>query len=260
MLVYPQLSTGALSQFPIRKRRWSRTICNTAADGSVVKLADPGAETTEWRLEYTGLSDGEAAALAHFFEQAEGTLGEFVFLDPTGNLLAWSGDLTKPVWTSGPFLARTGGSADPHGGLCGWHVRNNGAGAQSVSQTLSAPGDYRYCLSVYARAEAPVSVKLVVGPNSRDYEIGSDWSRIAFAASGGIGGESVAFAVEVPGGGEIDLFGFQAEAQGSPSCYRASTTGGVHANTRLRYDILPLLTTGVNCHSATVNLIHASHL
>ena len=45
MLVYPQLGTGALSQFPVRKTRRTRTVVNRAADGSTIKLADPAAES-----------------------------------------------------------------------------------------------------------------------------------------------------------------------------------------------------------------------
>ena len=60
-LVYPQLGSGALSQFPIRKTRRTRTVMNRAADGSTIKLADPAGVTTEWGLPYADLSDQEAA-------------------------------------------------------------------------------------------------------------------------------------------------------------------------------------------------------
>ncbi len=45
-LVYPQLGTGAMSQFPIRKTRRTRTVTNRAADGSAIKLADPAGVRT----------------------------------------------------------------------------------------------------------------------------------------------------------------------------------------------------------------------
>jgi len=41
MLVYPQLESGALSQFPVLKTRTTRTVVNRAADGSTVRLAEP---------------------------------------------------------------------------------------------------------------------------------------------------------------------------------------------------------------------------
>src|ERR1017187_129785 len=112
MLVYPQLATGTLSQFPVQRRHQMRTLVNTAADGTVVKLADAGAETVEWQLQYAALSDAELAALLQFFAAAEGTLNNFTFVDPTANLLAWSNDLSNVVWETGPFLASTGANAD----------------------------------------------------------------------------------------------------------------------------------------------------
>ena len=88
MPVYPQLGSGALSQFPVRKIRRARTVVNQAADGSTIKLADPLGAVTEWDLTYTDLSDAEASALLAFYAAVEGTLTGFTFLDPAGNLLA----------------------------------------------------------------------------------------------------------------------------------------------------------------------------
>src|SRR5664279_3315904 len=113
MLVYPQLATGALSQFPIVKHHRLRNIVNTTQDGSSVKLADPGAETVEWQLNYTGLSDAELADLQQFCLAAEGSLNSFSFVDPTANLLAWSNDLNNAVWNAGPLPTAVSGSSDP---------------------------------------------------------------------------------------------------------------------------------------------------
>ena len=52
----------------------------------MVKLADPAGAVTEWDLPYTGLSDAELTTLEQFFAAAEGTLNDFTFVDPTGNL------------------------------------------------------------------------------------------------------------------------------------------------------------------------------
>jgi hypothetical protein len=105
MLVYPQLPTGALAQFPAQKRRQMRTLVNTAADGTVIKLADPGAAIVEWQLKYAALSDAELATLLQFFAAAEGTLNNFTFVDPTANLLAWSNEFSNAVWDAAPFLS-----------------------------------------------------------------------------------------------------------------------------------------------------------
>ena len=52
MTTYPQLGSGALSQFPVQKTRRARTVVNQAADGSTIKLADPAGMVTEWTLTY----------------------------------------------------------------------------------------------------------------------------------------------------------------------------------------------------------------
>ena len=141
MLVYPQLPTGSLAQFPVERRRLMRTIVNTAADGTVVKLADPGAATVEWQLKYAALSDMELAGLLQFFTAAEGTLNGFTFVDPTTNLLAWSEDLSNAVWDAAPFLSSVGANADPAGGKNTWQVTNSGAAR-------------RTCRKLYRRREA----------------------------------------------------------------------------------------------------------
>ena len=123
MLVYPQLETGALAQFPVHKARRPRTVINRAPDGSTIRIPDPAAETTEWLLTYKDLSDEEATALRSFFDAAEGTLQGFTFLDPTGNLLAFSEQLDDDVWQRDPLLTINAGIADPRATL----LRGNSA-------------------------------------------------------------------------------------------------------------------------------------
>src|SRR5271169_2060386 len=116
MPIYPQLGSGATSQFPVRKTRRTRTVVNQAADGSRIKLADPLGAVTEWDLTYTDLSDAEASALLAFYASVEGTLTGFTFLDPAGNLLAASDDLNQAAWQKDPMLSLTGSVSDPLGG------------------------------------------------------------------------------------------------------------------------------------------------
>src|ERR1039457_3738684 len=138
MPTYPQLGSGALSQFPVQKTRRLRTVVNQAADGSTIKLADPAAEATEWLLTYADLSDAEAAALRAFFDSAEGTLNGFTFLDPAGNLLAWSDQLDNAMWQKDPLLSLTGGVADPLGGTLAWRLNNSGGAVDRKSTRLNS--------------------------------------------------------------------------------------------------------------------------
>src|SRR5215213_6561827 len=81
MLCFPQLSTGSIAQYPIEKRRLSRTVVNEASDGSRVKLADPGARAIEWTLAFESLSDEERSALVRRHTQRHDRRLELFELD-----------------------------------------------------------------------------------------------------------------------------------------------------------------------------------
>jgi hypothetical protein len=259
MLVYPQLGTGGLSQFPVRKQRRKRTVVNTAADGRSIKLADPNGEVTEWRLAYTELSDTETGALQDFFAAAEGSLNGFTFVDPAANLLAWSGKLDETVWAAGPLVSITGGIEDPAGGTLASRLSNGGAGPQGITQTLEAPSRYVYCLSAYVRGPQAAMATMLIGSASADRPVASQWTRIQFTASGDAAAASISFGLTIPAAASVDVYGLQVEAQSAASSYKGTTTGGVYENARLADDVLAITTTGVNRHSCTLNIIHAKH-
>jgi hypothetical protein len=260
MLTYPQLGTGALSQFPIRTERRARTVMNAALDGSSIKLADAAGATTEWALSYTGLSDAELAALEQFFASAQGTLNGFTFLDPAANLLAWSEAPGQAAWALDPQLSITSGIADPAGGLAAWSLTNSGAGPQTISQTLAAPGGYKYCLSVYLRAAAAATVTMLLGSGQASQAVQTQWNRFVFAGSGDAAAAEICFGLQIPAAAQVEVYGMQAEPQAGASVYQVSTSGGVYQNARLRDDQLAVTTTGVNRHSCTVNIIYVNHL
>jgi hypothetical protein len=260
MTTYPQLGSGALSQFPVQKNRRARTVVNQAADGSTIKLADPLGMVTEWVLPYADLSDAEATALLGFFAAAEGTLNGFTFLDPAGNLLAWSDQLNEAVWQQDPLLALAGGIADPRGGTQAWRLSNSGGAEQAVGQTLAAPGGYQYCLSAYVRAATATSVGLTIGSQMAQRVVTSDWTRIAWTTSGDGQATSVRFGMEIGAGNVVEVYGLQVEAQTAASGYKASTFGGVYEDAHLGDDVLTITSTDVNRHSCTVKIIYANHL
>jgi len=259
MSVYPQLISGTLSQLPLTKRLQTRTVINNLADGSSIKLADIYGGSTGWRLEYAGLTDAETASLRQFFESCEGSLNGFTFVDPAGNLLAWSEDLTHSVWQPGALLTVTGGVADPLGGQQGFSLANAGAAAQGISQTLNVPGGYVYSFSVYAQASAPASVMLSIGNQSRTAAIGPSWARVSFTTSGDPAATSIPLAIQCDPGA-IAVFGPQVEAQPAASSYKRSSTGGVYPNARFQDDAFPCTSTAPNRNSVTVNIFYANHL
>lgn len=248
MRFFPQVS-----QFPIRKRRRARTVRNRCQDGREIKLADAAEARVEWRLEFAELTDGELAALRQCFEDSEGSLGDFTFLDPTSNLLAWSEKLEEPAWQCDPLMQLTGGMADPFAGTGAFRVQNGGAAPLGLRQTLNVPGWFWYAVSVYARSDAAGSLTLLRGTERREYELLPVWRRLVFSANAATAQESVAFGLELQAGGSADVFGFQVEAQTAASAYKKTLSrSGVYANARFRDDALALTTAGPGRHGCLI--------
>jgi hypothetical protein len=88
----------------------------------------------------------------------------------------------------------------------------------------------------------------------------SDWTRIAWTASGDAEATSVRFAIGIEAGDAVEVYGLQVEAQTAASGYKASTRGGVYEDAHLGDDELTITTTDVNRHSCTVKITHANHL
>src|SRR5256885_17032073 len=95
MLYFPQLSTGAVAQYSIQKRRLTRTVVNEALDGARGKLSDPNAAAVEWILDFQSLSDDERDSLAQLYGGVEGRRGDFYFFYSPGNLLLWGEELDE---------------------------------------------------------------------------------------------------------------------------------------------------------------------
>lgn len=243
MPYFPQLTTGATSQFPCTKRVIQRTVVNEQADGSTVKLFDPGACRVEWEIELVGLANAEWEAIRTLFQGAEGRLGTFVFLDPFGNLLRWSEDLSAAAWVKNAGLELTGGIADPFGGTGATQV-HSGAGVEGgLRQTVAAPAWYRYCLSVYARSDTAGAMGLTLATASETVQdivaVGPAWRRLEMTAQTAWQEEAVTFGVAIAAGHTVELFGLQAEPQVGASRYKKTAArNGVYANAAFLDDVL----------------------
>jgi hypothetical protein len=260
MPIYPQLGSGALSQFPVQKIRRARTVVNQSADGSAIKLADPLGAVTEWDLTYTDLNDAEASALLAFYASVEGTLTGFTFLDPAGNLLAASDQLDQAAWQKDPLLSLTGSVNDPLGGTLAWRLTNSGEGEQALGQTLGAPGEYVYCLSAYVRAATASSAGLTIGNLATQRAVTSEWRRIAWTSNGDAQAMSVRFAMQISAGAAVEVYGLQVEGQAAASGYKASVRGGVYEDAHLGDDVMTITSTDVDRHSCKVKVVYANHL
>jgi hypothetical protein len=252
---FPQLSSGALAQYPVSKRVIRRTIMNTLPDGSSIKLSDSGVTAIEWSLQFSGLSDQEAIALAELFADCEGELNSFGFLDPTGNLLAWSEKFDEDAWAKDPLLAIEGGRPDPLGGANAFLLSNAAAISRSIQQTVNAPAAYRYCFSAWVRSMEQAPFKLRIGVEMREFSAGPDWARTTIT-SAPAHGDSAVFGVEVQPGTSLEIFGMQAEAQPGASGYkRTGSNGGVYPSARFGEGHLRITSEAPNSHSCFVKVV-----
>lgn len=234
-LFFPQLTSGALAQYPIKKIKLVRTIKNVLPGGSMVLRPDPNGGHLIWELVYTGLETLDIQALRAHFAACAGPLRAFTFIDPTENMLVWSSDLTSPPWQSLRLLQIQPGLADPEGGTAGFTVTNLGQAALQLSQTLAVPAQYQYCLSLYAMSAQVSAISLsrsgTSAQETTSFAVGPAWNRIVSSGQLDDTGTEFTVAISLAAGQQVGLYGAQLEPQISPSRYRPTTTmGGVFAS------------------------------
>lgn len=231
-LAFPQLSTGAQVQYPLRKRRVMGSTINAFSDGSIVSSRINGVSQRVWELAYTDLTLPDKVALQALFEACEGPLKPFVFIDPTGNMITSSSDLTSGPWLTDPLLSVIGGAIDPTGENTAFTIANHGESDQQLTQRILAPSSYRYCFSIYASAAAPCPIifetKSQSSQSSR-HSVGLTWSRISYSGQLTERLMNFTISIAIPAAQTVTVWGPQLEPQISPSRYRkTATVGGVY--------------------------------
>lgn len=260
MTYFPQMTTGAIGQYPLSLRRIQRTIVNECLDGQRIKLSDPGTALVRWQFDLRELIDAERNAIQQLFQSAEGRLNSFTLLDPTGNLLAWSEKLDEPVWQKSPALSVASGFPDPVGSSRATHVNNTSGTDLTLHQTLNAPGWFSYCLSVYSRSDQSSTLTMTqqtpAGISRRSFPLQGAWRRFALTAKSDTTAESISFGLEIANNASIDLFGIQVEAQPGASAYkRTASANGVYANARFNDDKLTITTYGPGRHACSLAIV-----
>ena len=259
MLRYPQLSTGAVAQFPFRRMAHFRTTTNELLNGESISYSDDGAESTSWQLSYTGLSDVERSALESLFVACEGRLTPFLFADPSGNLLLWSEKLDQAVWSRSPYLQVQAGVANPQGKLVASRLTNAAQVAQSISQDLVDVSSCDVQFSVWVRSSSPVAVSIsLTGAGMTVTATGvarSAWSQIGCSGHAGTSG-TPGCSLSLPAGAVVDVYAFQANLGVNPTPYRATRErGAMYAKTFFSQDQLLVQSDGLDSSSANVSLV-----
>ena len=252
---FPQLASGAMAQYPLHRNRQWRAISNTLESGETIRLGDARGGAIAWRLCYQELTDAEVARLASFFQASRGEAGSFGFVDPFANLLGWSEDLSKSDWQKG-LLAVSGGLTDPLGTQRAWTVQNANGAEQSLSQSLTIPGEYTVCFSAYVRSDSAVMVGIARDSKRVNVPAGPQWKRIQVSGPGSAGATASTFALALPAGGAVRVFGLQVEAQPWPSIYRSTVAAaGILEETRFEGGELKVVHTAPGLSACQVSLI-----
>jgi hypothetical protein len=243
MKYFPCLASGAMCQYPLAKTRSFRTIRTEAADGSEVKLEDVAPQRVSWELQYENLSRPEWTAISEFFQNREGRLGTFVFLDPFDNLVRYSENFTADAWLKDPGLQLTADVNDPNGGSAATLIRNVSPAGQRITQSITMPSGAMACLSVSIRSEAGAVIDLVRESNGaeerRSFPSNAKWTRICFAGRTAADSERATFGIELPAGVQVELFGAQVEGQPGASGYKKTIgQSGVYECARFDDDSL----------------------
>jgi hypothetical protein len=260
MLYYPQLTTGAVSQFPVTRSTHMRTVANQLASGFSIRMEDTGSQKVQWRLQYSSLTDGERSAIESLFEASEGQLNTFTFLDPTDNLLMWSEDWTQAVWTADPLLQVAGGVSDPMGGSDAMQLTNTAQTTQQIVQSTGGPSSFVYCFSVYLRSAVAATIQLVSATTGQTSLIpvttGSSWVRATTSGRLSVQQDGISFGVQLPAGVQVEAFGAQVEAQPGAGLYKKTIDlGGVHSTARFSSDLLSFTANAPNQNSCQLGLI-----
>lgn len=260
MLVFPQLSTGAVALYPLRRKRSRRTVMNTLGDGNSVIYGDPDFASSAWELEIHGANFDEWTAIEALFENVSGRAGTFTFLEPAGNLLTQSEAFGAPEWNPSALVTVTPGIADPFGGAMASRVLNGGPAAGVLAQPLEVPGDFQYALSVWAKAGSTSTVRLFASTagatSERLFSLGSEWRRIVLPVALGQATESVTFGVGLVPGDSVELFGMQVDAQpGAGGYQKTGARGGVHAHARFDDDALTVRARGTDVYDTVIRVV-----
>lgn len=141
-------------------------------------------------LNYPTITDAEVATLLAFFNAMRGRWGRFRFLDPGGNLLRYSEDITNIFWggsgspTTDPFggskAYTTSGALD---GIVASNVdpADDGGMLGVNADPVGVPALLNF--SVWAKGSGTLTLQLThCSPSSATFGLSSSWKRYDFHA------------------------------------------------------------------------------
>lgn len=250
MLLFPQLQSGAIAQYPLSSKYSVSNVTNLQEDGSRYKSGGTNPVQLDWRIAYTHLSQLEADVLGSFFETTLGRLVSFTFLDPMVNLLSWSEDLSQPAWAKSPLVTVTTATND---GDAVTQLASSGPGSMEVSQTLQCPTAAMVCFSLFARTDQATSLTLSIDGVQQTFPLNNTWKQY-FITAGGTGSDDIRL-VTVSMSGQAQISRLMVSPQPAPGLYTSTqATSGVRPSTRFDQDNLLFTALGPGDFSCEVQL------
>ncbi len=234
-LFFPQLSTGTLVQYPVKRKKTIRVVSTQAEDGSIIQHFDANGSLLSWELIYAGLTQDEVSVLQGLFDSCCGTLRSFTFLDPVGNLLG-------SQWQYGPTVQMNGST-----------YTNIGNAPEEISQTAAVPANYFYTFSISGSISADPTATLTLirrGPNTEQQTV-APLNQAVLVSSGALtdSGVGLTVAIQLQPGQSINFTQAQLEAQPVLSPFQPAS-GGVYPQAHWAQNELVFTATAPNCFSS----------
>jgi len=98
MATFPTLKTAAVAQYPAKKLVRFQNQSVRFLDGSEQRYRDSAGPLHRWTIALDQLDEGEAAAVAGFFEGNQGAFASFSFTDPWDGTVYPNCSLVADQW------------------------------------------------------------------------------------------------------------------------------------------------------------------
>jgi hypothetical protein len=262
---FPQLNARGLRvQLPASSSQVHLTRLESQPSGPRFATAERTNPVSRWQLQYPQLTTAELGVLDAFFASQDGELGEWTWLDPSGNMCAYSDEFAQSAWEKYNSASVGSAIADPFGGSRAYSV--SGATNAMLATNVLPDGNgagIMLCGSVWVYAAAPQSLAIGFIDSSftllasRTWTLRAGWQRIhcqvTLATSSYI--RLLIGGLNTWAGATFRLFGARCAPLGGPGEYvRSPGNYGIHPRTRFASKGIKVTYTGPGLHSASCDL------
>lgn len=224
---FPALTNGMIAQLPISVSIDKITRETRFPDGSMLTANAEARLRYTWTLIYENLSDLEFQRFLDFVEATQRGSASFTFPDPTGNLLAQSGNLENPVWLTSPGLT-VDTFADPAQPKS-FIITNPTGQPLQLTQTINLAGPFRACFSILARWEGgagfEVGITDGISATTRP-QVASQWTRHSVDLAATTESLTRTVSVTIPPATQIIVSSPQLEIAATPGAYLETGAAG----------------------------------